>query len=71
MSKVNGVIQEINEISNFVREVKIIDSVPEMEIQLSLAIGYSQRIGELVNEAERGYSLKKADSLIQLQISED
>ena len=63
--------EEIEEISDFVRETSIVDSIPEMETQLDMAIGYSQRVGELLNEAERAYSLKKADSLNKLRDMED
>jgi hypothetical protein len=64
-------MNEIEEISDFVHKKAIVDSPAEMETQLDLAIGYSQRIGELLNEAERAYSIKKADSLNKLRDSED
>jgi hypothetical protein len=63
--------EEIKEISDFVRDGVIVDSVPDMERNLDLAIGYSQRIGELLNEAERAYSLKKADKLNLLRDMEE
>ena len=63
--------QEIQEISDFVRDTKTVDSISEMENQLSLAIGFSQRIGELLNEAERAYSIKKANCINDLSKLED
>jgi hypothetical protein len=64
-------MEELKEISEFVRNTSISDSIPEMETQLDMAIGYSQRIGELLNEAERAYSLKKADCLNRLRDMEN
>jgi hypothetical protein len=64
-------MEELKEISEFVRDTSISDSIPEMETQLDMAIGYSQRIGELLNEAERAYSLKKADCLNRLRDMEN
>ncbi len=64
-------MEEIKEIFEFVKDVGIVDSIPEMETNLDRAIGYSQRIGELLNEAERAYSVKKADCLNKLRDMED
>ena len=58
--------EEIKTISDFVHDVVIVDSPSEMETNLNLAIGYSQRIGELLNQAEMVFSVKKADFLNRL-----
>ena len=63
--------QEIKEISDFVHNVQTVDAIPEMQGQLNSAIGYSQRIGELLNEAERAYSIKKANCINDLSTMED
>lgn len=64
-------MEEITEISKFIRDIAIVDSIPEMEGRLDVAIGYSQRIGELLNEAELNYSVKKAECLNKLRDMED
>jgi phage-related protein len=63
--------KEIKEITYFVHEAKTVSEIPEMQRQLDLAIGYSQRIGELLNEAERAYSIKKANCLNDLRNLEE
>jgi hypothetical protein len=60
---------ELNEIYKFVEDFRTggSEAIPELEMQLRLAIGYGQRVGELLNEAERAYRLKCAESLNRLQ----
>ena len=65
------IIREIHDISDFVHDIKTVDAIPEMQVQLDLAIGYSQRIGELLNEAERAYSVRKANCIARLGNMED
>ena len=62
-----NISEEIKEISDFVHDVTSAEAIPAMQLQLDSAIGYSQRIGELINEAELAYSVKKADCLNKLR----
>lgn len=65
------IAEEIREIYDFVGVVNTTDAIPEMQANLDAAIGYGARIGELLNEAERAYSLKKADCLNRLRNVDD
>jgi methylthioribose-1-phosphate isomerase len=63
--------EEIKEIYEFVRDVSSTEAIPAMQLQLDTAIGYGARIGELLNEAERAYSIKKAECLNKLRDMDD
>lgn len=65
--------EEISEIADFVASANTIDrsNIASMEDALAHAIGYSQRIGTLVNDAEYNYSVKMSESLSRLQSMED
>jgi hypothetical protein len=60
---------ELTEIVDFIKQSHVDDAIPNMEISLDLAIGYQQRVGELLNEAiedyEKGY-MNKLDDLSKL-----
>jgi hypothetical protein len=59
---------ELEEITQFVdayRDYKG-DLIPEMECLLRVSIAYGQRVGELLNVAQRAYSLKFAECLNKL-----
>ena len=64
---------EIEEITEFIDAYKDYqgDAIPDMECMLRVAIAYGQRIGELLNVAQRAYSIKYAESLNKLRDSED
>ena len=62
---------EITEVITFVDTFQIADSVPEMQDQLMKASGYMYRMGTLVNEAEREYSVKKNNAMAELLNRED
>jgi hypothetical protein len=66
-------MSELEEITQFVDAYKSYtgDAIPDMEIMLRVAIGYGQRVGEMLNVAQRVYSLKYAESLNKLRDSED
>jgi hypothetical protein len=59
---------ELDDILAFVEDFRNggAESLPEMETQLRQAIGFGQRVGEMLNIAERGYRLKFAQSLNNL-----
>ena len=57
---------EIQTMTMFVRGFRLSDAIPEMEDDLTKAIAYGQRVGELVNEAERDYRVKFAEALNEL-----
>lgn len=61
-------MNEINEVLGFIEMYRITseDAIPAMEVQLRLAIGYGQRVGELSIEAEKTYRLKFAKCLEDL-----
>jgi hypothetical protein len=62
---------EIETIRNFVLNFKLSDAIPEMEDELETAIGYSQRVGEMISQAEYDYRTAFADALIKLQVMEE
>ena len=57
---------EIEIVAHFINTYFLPDSIPEMEEDLLRASGFMYRIGTLVNEAEREYSLKKSNKLAEL-----
>ena len=57
---------ELITIANFIKETVVEDSIGSMEINLSMTIGFSQRVGELVNEAEFNYVKKREQVLSDL-----
>jgi hypothetical protein len=59
-------MNEIEAIVKFIEDFEITEHIPEMEENLTLAIGFSQRIGTLVNTAEYNYTVKKAKALEKL-----
>jgi hypothetical protein len=63
--------EEIKEIYEFVRDITTTEAIPAMQMQLDTAIGYGSRIGELLNIAERAYSIKKADCINKLRDTDD
>ena len=63
--------QEVVKIAQYVRETAISDTIPALESDLNLSIGFGQRIGELLNEAEHNYFTKRASKLNELRAMED
>lgn len=63
--------QELLDIVQFIKDFRLGDSIKEMEEDLQKAIGYSQRVGELQNEAEFVYHRKYAEQLNKLGMAED
>ena len=64
-------MNEITTIADFIKKTTVSDSIHEMEENLSLTIGFSQRIGELVNDAEFNYAKKKEQCLNDLGSMEE
>jgi hypothetical protein len=66
-------MDEMNEMLAFVEEFRTTatSDIPAMEIQLRLAIGYGQRVGELLIESEKAYRLKFAKCLNDLGMMEE
>lgn len=62
---------ELKAIADFIKSTGVSDSIHEMEENLSLTIGFSQRVGELVNDAEFAYSKKKEQALDDLGSMEE
>jgi hypothetical protein len=62
---------EFEDIAEFIRHFSLSDAIPAMEKDLEKAIGYSQRIGEVYNDAEFAYRNKFAESLDRLGSHED
>ena len=62
---------ELLRIASFVKEFAIPGSIPQMEDLLTLSIGYKQRIGEVLNDAELVYAKKKEQCLASLGELED
>lgn len=62
---------EYDRIRSFIDEQHIVDAIPKMENQLEKTIGYSQRVGELINLAEHDYRLDYAERLSELKDLEE
>lgn len=62
---------ELITIANFIKNTVVEDSIGAMEVNLSMTIGFSQRVGELVNEAEFNYVKKREQVLSDLLGLED
>ena len=62
---------ELEEIKEFIQADKALDSIPTMEQELQAAIGYGQRVGEMLNQAEYDYQEAFAVSLEKLSNAED
>lgn len=62
---------ELQAIAKFISETKPSDQLAEMEESLFNAVGFSQRIGSLLNDAEYNYAVNRETSLIKLQGMED
>ena len=62
---------EIQGIRAFISEKHVSDFIPEMEISLEKAIGFSQRVGELANEAEHDYEVLHAECVTRLERLEE
>jgi hypothetical protein len=58
--------QELLEIAEFIKKPILSDSIMNLQEGLDKSIGYSQRIGELLNDAEQNYTNKKAQELVRL-----
>jgi hypothetical protein len=59
--------EELIEIADFIKDKTASTTIPEMEKDLELAIGYAYRVGELLNEAEFAYTRKREESLTRLR----
>lgn len=64
-------MNELITIANFIKNTVVEDSIGSMEVNLSMTIGFSQRVGELVNEAEFNYVKKREQVLSDLLGLED
>lgn len=64
-------MNEMVSIAEFIKSTHPSDSIFEMEENLGISIGYAQRIGELVNEAEYNYSVKKSEAMNKLLTIEE
>ncbi len=62
---------ELQRMASFVKDFKLPDSTSEMEDDLTQAIGYRQRMGEVLNDAELVYAKKFEQSLADLNALED
>ena len=62
---------ELLKIASFIKDFSIPDSIPEMENALTVSIGYKQRIGEVLNDAELVYAKRKETCLASLGEMED
>ena len=64
-------MDELLEIAQFIKDFERSDSIGEMERQRDRAIGYAQRIGELLDQAEHDYTIFYGEKLDELSSSED
>ena len=62
---------ELLKIASFIKEFEIPDSIPAMEDALTLAIGYRQRTGEVLNDAELIYAKKREECLAKLSTMDE
>ncbi len=63
--------KELLEIATFIQETKPSEFIGAMEESLYKAVGYSQRIGSLLNEAEESYSVNRMKHLEKLETMEE
>ena len=64
-------MEEILTIAEFVRTSNVSDSIADMEQSLNRAIGYGQRVGEMLNEAQAALAKKRAGFIAELERQED
>ena len=64
-------MSEISDIRGFIDGFHLGDTIPHMEQDLTLCIGYEQRIGELTNQAKTDYKTKYLESLKSLSNLDD
>ena len=62
---------ELVTIANFIKNTVVEDSIGSMETNLSLTIGFSQRVGELLSDAEFNLAKKREQCLNDLLSNED
>lgn len=60
-------IDELLTIADFIVKTKPSEHISEMNENLFLAVGFSQRIGTLLNEADYNYSVNREQHLIRLK----
>jgi len=64
-------IDELQTIAQFITETKPSESIDEMNENLFLAVGFSQRVGALMNEAEYTYAVNREKNLADLNSKQD
>ena len=64
-------MSEIEQIRSFIDSFDLGDQIPAMEQDLKKAIGYQQRIGELLNAADYNFKVNYAGQLDKLLTMEE
>ena len=64
-------MNELEEVRKFVMGVSFAAHLPELEEYLTLAKGYAQRMGELANEAEQVFTVRRGVAIQQIMRDEE
>ena len=62
---------ELETIEKFIKETEVSDHIAAMEENIALAVGFTQRVGSLLNDAECDYAKVKMTYLEQLASKEE
>ena len=62
---------ELETIVKFIKETEVSDHIAEMEQNIAFAVGFTQRVGSLLNDAECDYAKMKMTYLEQLASKEE